>query len=451
MKADFLWGAATAAYQIEGAAAAAGKGQSVWDMFCRKPGATFRGHTGGVACDHYHRFREDVAIMKEIGLKAYRFSVAWTRVLPEGVGRINEKGIAFYDQLIDALLEAGVEPCLTVFHWDYPLALYRRGGWMNRRSVDWFAEYAGLLAARFGDRVKWWITQNEPQCFVGIGHLSGFQAPGDHLELGQVLCCVHHSLLAHGAAVQAIRAGANRPVKVGFSPTFGVRVPASESVEDIDAARKAYFSVSAGNVWSLALWTDPVYLGCYPEQAREVFGKLLPEVSQEEMDLIRQPLDFFGCNIYTGDKTSAAPDGGVVSHEKEPGNPCGTLPWLELGEEALYWAARFHAERYGALPFMVTENGFCGTDWVALDGGVHDPQRIDFVARYLRGLRRADAEGINIGGYFYWSLMDNFEWAEGYRPRFGLVHVDYQTQQRRIKDSGRWYHEVIATNGENLP
>lgn len=449
MKSDFLWGAASAAYQIEGASKADRKGRSVWDMFCEKPGATYRGHTGEVACDHYHRFREDVAVMKEIGLNAYRFSVAWTRVLPEGTGRVNERGVAFYDQLIDALLAAGIEPCLTAFHWDYPLALYQQGGWMNPKSVEWFAEYAGLLASRFGDRVKWWITQNEPQCFVGVGHSSGFQAPGDRLERGQVLRCVHHSLLAHGEAVQSIRTGARRPVKVGFSPTFGVRVPASNSSADIEAARKAYFS--AGDLWSLSLWTDPVYLGTYPAQAREVFGNQMPNATEAEMALIRQPLDFFGCNVYRGDKTSAGPNGEVVSHEKAPGNPCGTLPWLELGEEAPYWAARFHAERYGALPFVVTENGFCGTDWVALDGGVHDPQRIDFMARYLRALKRASDEGYNVGGYFYWSLTDNFEWAEGYRPRFGLVHVDYQTQKRTIKDSGRWYREVIATNGGNLP
>jgi beta-glucosidase len=447
---DFIWGAATAAYQIEGASREEGKGPSVWDMMCRKPGAIFRNHTGDNACDHYHRYLEDVAMMRQMGLQAYRFSVSWPRVLPQGTGKINEAGLAFYDRLVDALLEAGIEPCLTLFHWDFPLALYHRGGWLNSDSPKWFADYAEIVGKRLGDRVKWWITLNEPQVFVGQGHLQGTHAPGDKLEMSQVLRVVHHTLLAHGGAVQALRRACSQKVKIGFAPTYGATLPATESEPDIAAAREAAFTVGTGSVWSLALWTDPIYLGEYPSQAYKVFKGQMPEVKEGDFNLIQQPLDFLGCNVYSAVKISRGRDGEIVWHDKQPGNPVGSLGWLEVEDDALYWAARFQSERYGRLPFVLTENGYSGTDWVARDGQVHDPQRTDFIARYLTGLRRAANEGIPLGGYFYWSLLDNFEWAEGYRPRFGLVHVDYATQKRTIKDSALWYRDVIATHGRNL-
>ena len=423
---------------------------SVWDMMCRKPGAIYRNHTGEVACDHYHRYLEDVAIMQQIGLKAYRYSVSWPRVMPEGTGRINKAGIAFYDRLVDSLLEAGIEPYLTLFHWDYPLALYQRGGWLNPDSARWFADYAALLGKHLGDRVKWWITLNEPQCFVGLGHLGGKHAPGDKLEFSQVLRVMHHSLLAHGRAVQALRGACPPDAKIGFAPCYNSRMPATESAPDIDAAREAYFAVDPDSVWSMALWADPVYLGDYPARAYEVFKDKMPEITGDELKIISQPLDFLAGNVYSGTKTSRGADGAVLSHEKVPGAAIGTMEWMEMEEDSLYWAARFQTERYGRLPFFVTENGYSGTDWVARDGKVHDPQRIDFVARYLTGLQRAAGEGIPLGGYFYWSLLDNFEWAEGYRPRFGLIHVDYETQKRTIKDSALWYRDVIEANGANL-
>jgi len=446
---SFVWGAATAAYQIEGAWNEDGKGPSVWDMMCRKPGAVFRNHTGDVACDHYHRHREDVAIMRQIGLQAYRFSVSWPRVLPDGTGCLNEAGLAFYDRLVDDLLEAGIEPYLTLFHWDFPLALYQRGGWLNADSPHWFSEYAALLGRRLGDRVKHWITLNEPQCFTGLGHIQGLHAPGDKLETGQVLRLVHHSLVAHGRAVQALREVCRQPVKIGISLTSQVCVPATDAVADIEAARESYFAVDAG-LFCVSMWGDPIYLGRFPEQASARFPGKIPEVSAEQWKIIREPLDFLGSNIYSATKFTRTADGKAHGLDKPAGNPVGSLGWLELEPDALYWAARFQSERYGRLPFLVTENGFCGLDWMARDGKVHDPQRIDFVARYLEGLRRAVAENIPLAGYFYWSLLDNFEWAEGYRPRFGLVHVDYETQARTLKDSALWYKTVIASGGSDL-
>ncbi len=419
-------------------------------MMCRKPGAVFRNHTGDVACDHYRRYRDDVDIMKQIGLKAYRFSVSWPRVIPDGTGAINERGLSFYEHFVDALLEAGIEPWLTLFHWDYPVALYQRGGWLNGDSPKWFADYAETLANRLGDRVKRWITLNEPQCFVGMGHLQGLHAPGDKLEMSQVLRVMHQSLLAHGSAVQALRTTCASEAKIGFAPTYGSRIPLTETDENIEAARKSYFGVEPDSVWSLALWADPVYLGDYPREAYELFGGSMPKISSDDLSLISQPLDFIGCNIYTGTKVSKETANDIVLHEQKPGNAVGTLAFLELEDEAIYWAARFQAERYGSLPFVITESGFAGTDWVARDGMVHDPQRIDFTARHLASVRRAIAEGLPIAGYFYWSLMDNFEWAEGYRPRFGLVHVDYETQARTIKDSAIWYRDIITSNGGNL-
>jgi beta-glucosidase len=418
-------------------------------MFCAKPGAVRGMASGRTACDHYNLFRQDIGLMQEIGLQAYRFSVSWPRVLPEGEGRVNEKGLAFYDQLIDALLEAGIEPVLTLFHWDFPLALYRRGGWLNRQSADWFADYAALLGGRFGDRVKWWVTQNEPQCFIGAGHLDGAHAPGDKLPMREALVAMHHTLLAHGRAVQALRAACPAGARIGYSHAWTTSVPQTESAEDIAAARESFFRVEAGKLWGLSLWADPMYLGHYPKAAYEVFGADMPEHSDADMRTIHQPLDYLGSNIYSGVRVSRGPGGEIVSHPQPAGMPTGMMTGFELEDESLYWSARFQTERYGRLPFIVTENGFCGTDWTALDGRVHDPQRIDFIERYLRGLLRARDEGIPVGGYFYWSLLDNFEWAEGYRPRFGLIHVDYATQRRTLKDSALWYRQVIASDGKS--
>ena len=449
---DFTWGAAAAAYQIEGAAADDGRSPSIWDVFSHQAGKTFEGHTGDVACDHYHRWEEDVALMKQLGLKAYRLSLSWSRILPDGTGRINEAGLAFYDRLIDALLAAGITPWVTLYHWDMPQALQERGGFLNRDFAGWFAEYATVVASRLGDRVKHWMTFNEPPVIIGLGLQEGLSAPGLQLSFRECLLGAHHLLLAHGRAVQALRAGSRGPVKISLAHTGRERIPATANPADIAAARTDYFTCAEHRLWNLAWWMDPVHFGRYPADGLENFAADLPAFPDADLRVISEPLDFIGYNCYTGWQVRAGANG---KPEKLPGgwgigNPRGTLAWLDIAPEAPYWAARFLTERY-QLPVAFTENGFCNTDFVHLDGEVHDPQRIDFMARYLSQIRRAADENIPLAGYFYWSILDNYEWRQGYKDRFGLVHVDYQTQKRTPKDSFAWYREVIRANGTNLP
>jgi beta-glucosidase len=444
----FVWGAATAAYQVEGAAREDGKGLSVWDVLCRRPGAIRGGQSGDVACDHYYRWREDVALMKRIGLRAYRFSISWPRVLPDGIGRANPKGLEFYDRLVDGLLTAGIAPFVTLFHWDYPYALYCRGGWLNRSSADWFADYASLVVSRLGDRVRHWITHNEPQCFVGLGHSDGTHAPGDRLNWAEVLRVAHHAHLAHGLAVQAIRAASARDCLVGIAPVGVVKIPATPSARDVAAARKEMFSVTARNTWNNTWWMDPLFFGRYPADGLALYAADLPPIEDGDLAIIRQPLDFLGVNVYSGAAVRAGAGGKPQAVAEPPGQPLTAMRW-PVTPEALYWGPKLLAERY-KVPIYITENGMAGLDWPALDGKVHDPQRIDFTARYLKALGRAVRDGADVRGYFHWSLIDNFEWAEGYSRRFGLVHVDYVTQKRTPKDSARWYARVIATNGRNL-
>lgn len=446
---DFRWGAAASAYQIEGAWQDDGKGLSLWDVIGNRPGKN-GGETGQIACDHYHRFAEDVGHMRTIGLRSYRFSVSWPRVLPNGTGTINPKGLDFYNRLVDSLLEAGIEPWLTLFHWDYPMELYHRGGWLNRDSADWFADYAGVMAEALGDRVSHWLTLNEPQCFIGLGLVEGTHAPYETLPMSLALRAMHHALLGHGKAVQALRAMSPRPVEVGWAPTYAAVIPDSETPADIEAARREYFSVRPNTLFRMAIWTDAAYLGHFPEEAPEVYGADWPAITDADLKTIAQPLDFHGTNCYSGYRVRAGEDGEAVSVPFPTGRPTGSLEWLNLVPETVYWKARFQAERYGNKPFYVTENGFCNLDWVALDGRVHDPQRVDYVQRYLLGVKRALEEGIDIRGYFYWSIMDNFEWSEGYKSRFGLIHVDFETQKRTMKESAWWYRELIRTNGAIL-
>jgi len=444
----FVWGASTAAYQVEGAWNEDGKGPSVWDVFCRQEGAIYRGHTGEVACDHYHHYDDDVAVMKEIGLTGYRFSVSWPRVLPNGIDPVNEKGLAFYDRLVDRLLEAGIEPYLTLFHWDYPYELFLRGGWLNPDSPEWFAAYAETVTRRLSDRVTHWMTLNEPQVFVWAGHSEGRHAPGLRLGAAHLAVASHHVLLAHGRGVQAIRGAARKGVQVGYAPEGIVRIPATDRPQDVEAAREATFAMNGTYLRVNTWWMDPVFLGRYPEDGLRAFGADAPRVASADMDTIHQPLDFFGFNNYFSRQVVRAADGSIVEVEFPPGAPRTAYQW-DVTPQSLYWGTRFFHERYG-LPIYITENGLSNIEWVSVDGAVHDPQRIDFLTRYLRALRRASGEGIPVRGYFQWTLMDNFEWAAGYRERFGLVYVDFQTQRRIPKDSARWYKGVIAANGENL-
>ncbi len=448
---NFTWGAAAAAYQIEGAAAEDGRGPSVWDVFSHQPGKVFEGHTGDVACDHYHRWREDVALMKQLGLQAYRMSVAWPRIHPLGTGKPNAKGLAFYDKLIDELLAANITPWVTLFHWDLPQALQERGGFVNRDIVEWFGDYAEIVAAKLGDRVKHWMTFNEPPVIMGLGYHEGLFAPGLKLSFAECLKGAHHLLMAHGRGVQALRAGCAGKVKISIAHTGRERIPATNAKRDIEAARADYFASTDRGMWNLSWWADPVMFGKYPAEGLKAFEKDLPAITAADMKLISQKVDFLAYNCYSGWKVRADAKG---KPEKLPGgwgigNPRGTLPWLNVAPEAPYWAAKFQTERYG-LPLVFSENGYCNTDFVHLDGAVHDPQRIDFMARYLGGIKRAIDDGVPVDGYFYWSIMDNFEWMEGYKDRFGLVHVDYQTQKRTPKDSFAWYREVIRTNGAGL-
>lgn len=444
---DFLWGAAAAATQIEGAWNEDGKGESIWDTFGHKGGYIAHGETADVACDHYHRYREDVALMKEIGLKSYRFSINWSRIFPNGTGEVNQKGLDFYVSLCDELCAAGIKPLATLYHWDLPTALYEKGGWEHPDSSLWFEQYAHTVAEALGDRVHAWMTFNEFQMFVGLAYGLGAHAPftgGTSDE--RMINITRNVLLAHGRAVAVLRELCPNAM-VGMAPTGDVHLPKDESPEAIEAARARSFSVEGDYTMSNAWWADPIVLGRYPEGAQERFGDKLYTFSEDEWKLVSQPLDFYGYNCYQGTLNYPI-DPMKYDNYGYQGCPKTLMGW-NVTPDALYWSSRFMYERYGK-PILVTENGFSGLDWVGLDGHIHDGNRIDFVHRYLLGLKRAVDEGIPVIGYQYWSLMDNFEWALGYDQRFGLIHIDYQTQKRTLKDSAYWYKEVIAANGENL-
>lgn len=439
---DFIWGTASSAYQIEGAAETDGRGPSIWDAYCKTPGRVFGGHTGDVACDHYHRYPEDVAIMKSMGVRAYRFSTSWSRILPEGTGRVNEKGLAFYDRLVDALLAAGIEPWLTLFHWDLPLALHHRGGWTNRDIAEWAGEFAAVVVDRLSDRVTRWMTINEPQIFVGHGYCEGSHPPGKAMVVDQ-LAAAHNAMRAHGRMAQVIRSRAKKTPNVGWAPVGRTMIPHSESPADIEAARQLMFSVTQPAFFNNTWFSDPAILGAYPEDGLRVFGSQAPDVRPGDMELIKQPLDFYGANIYSGERVRAGADGTPEIVPFGPGHPQTAIRWW-VAPDALRWGPRFLWERY-RLPIAITENGLSGMDWVAEDGRVHDAMRIDLTARFLRQLRRAMHDGAKVIGYFHWSILDNFEWAEGYKERFGLVHVDFSTLKRTPKDSATWYAEVMRT------
>lgn len=449
---DFLWGAASSAYQIEGAAAEDGRGPSIWDDFCRQPGAIWQGNTGVVACDHYHRWEADVALMRGLGLQAYRFSISWTRILPDGIGTINRKGLDFYSRLVDGLLAAGIRPFATLFHWDFPSALYALGGWRSPDSPKWFADYTAAVADALSDRVADWMTLNEPQVFLKFGLGDGTNAPGLKLPLADQLLAAHQTLLAHGRSVQALRARAKRPLRIGFAPVCVVKYPAGDlagaSSADIEAARRGTFAITEPNLWNNTWFYDPVFLGGYPEDGLRLYGEAAPAVAPGDMELIRQPLDFVGLNIYTGDPVKAGAGGAPEAVTRPVGHALTAFRWT-VDPESLHWGPRFVWERY-KVPVYITENGLSNVDWPDLDGRVRDPQRIDFTHRYLLALGRAIGAGADIRGYFHWSLMDNFEWAAGYKERFGLVYVDYATQERIPKDSAAWYAGVIRSSGASL-
>lgn len=443
---NFLWGTASAAYQVEGAYLEDGKGLNIWDAYCQEGNRVAHSENGNVACDHYHHFREDVKMMREMGIKNYRFSINWTRILPEGTGKINEKGLQFYSDLVDELLANDIEPLVTLFHWDYPLALHQKGGWLNRESSDWFAEYAKVVVDALSDRVKYWMTINEPQVFIGCGYAIGKFAPFEKHLPCDLTRMTHNVLLSHGKAVQVIRKYAKKKPVIGFAFATPCCTPTDNTPEAIEEARRKSFAVTRDRFpFELSWWADPIFFGKYPQEAYDVLGADMPEILPGDMEIISHPVDFYGVNIYESKATE-----NVYGYAENAylGCPRTQMGW-PVTPEVLYWSPKFLYERY-KKPVLLSENGMAGHDWVHLDGRVHDAHRIDFMKRYLRELCRSAEDGAEIMGYMYWSIMDNFEWADGYDKRFGLVHVDYQTQERTIKDSGYFYRDVIQTNGQAI-
>lgn len=444
---DFLWGVATAAHQIEGAYNEDGKGMGVWDELVNYPGRVKFSENGNIACDHYHRFKEDVKLMKELGVKSYRFSISWPRVMPNGTGEINEKGLKFYSDLVDELLENGIEPLPTLFHWNYPMALYNKGGWLNEESPLWFEEYVKVVVDKLSDRVKYWITFNEPQMFVLLGHMIGMHAPFLKLTQKEIAKISHNVLLSHGRAVKIIREYGKQPSMVGYAPNGPCYTPTDESEKAINEAKlKSFSAANRDFAMSITWWSDPIIFGKYPDDVMEYLGDNKPEIKEGDMELISQPIDFYGLNMYSSKAKFGDPT--IYEENAYQGCPRTTMNWV-VTPECMYWTPKFLYERYN-LPILITENGMAGTDWVHMDGKVHDPQRIDFLHRYLKEFKRAADSGVDIIGYTCWSFMDNFEWAEGYGMRFGLVYVDFKTLDRTIKDSGYWYKSVIESNGEDL-
>ena len=439
---SFLWGAATSAYQIEGSPLADGAGPSIWHRFVRTPGLTKDGDTGDVACDHYRRMADDVALMKGLGLKAYRFSIAWARILPEGRGAVNERGLAFYERLVDTLLENGIEPMATLFHWDLPAALDDRGGWLNPEVADWFADYASVLFRRLDDRVKLWATLNEPWVVTDAGYLHGTLAPG-HKNRFEAPIASHHLLRSHAKAVQAYRALGRH--QVGLVVNIEPKYPASTTPLDLAATRRA-------EAYMNRQYLDPVFRGRYPEEMKEIFGEAWPDWPEQDFALIRQPIDFLGVNYYTRN---------VVRHE-ETSWLLKTVPvrqtqatYTETGWEVfpqgltdtLVWIRN----RYGDIPQYVTENGAAFYDPpVAPSGRVADPLRIEYYRSHLRAVHAAIEQGVDVRGYFAWSLLDNLEWSLGYSKRFGIVHVNFETLERTPKDSAKFYADVVASRGAVL-
>jgi len=439
---SFLWGAATSAYQIEGSPLADGAGPSIWHRFVRTPGLTKDGDTGDVACDHYRRMADDVALMKRLGLKAYRFSIAWARILPEGRGAVNERGLAFYERLVDTLLENGIEPMATLFHWDLPAALDDRGGWLNPEVADWFADYASVLFRRLDDRVKLWATLNEPWVVTDGGYLHGTLAPG-HKNRFEAPIASHHLLRSHAKAVQAYRALGHH--QVGLVVNIEPKYPASTTPLDLAATRRA-------EAYMNRQYLDPVFRGRYPEEMKEIFGEAWPDWPEQDFALIRQPIDFLGVNYYTRN---------VVRHE-ETSWLLKTVPvrqtqatYTETGWEVfpqgltdtLVWIRN----RYGDIPQYVTENGAAFYDPPAAPSGrVADPLRIEYYRWHLRAVHAAIEQGVDVRGYFAWSLLDNLEWSLGYSKRFGIVHVNFETLERTPKDSAKFYADVVASRGAVL-
>jgi beta-glucosidase len=439
---DFLWGTATSAYQVEGSPLADGAGPSIWHRFSHTPDRVHDGETGDVACDQYRRYADDVALMRSLGINAYRFSISWSRVMPRGRGATNPAGLDFYDRLVDALLANGIEPMVTLYHWDLPAALDDHGGWLNPEVAKWFAEYAAVMFRKLDGRVKLWTTLNEPWVSTDAGYLHGVHAPG-HRSPFEAPIASHRLLLAHAEAVRAYRAEGRH--RIGLVVNLEPKYAASDDAEDLAATARA-------DAYMNRQYLDPVFRGRYPEELAEVFGEAWPRWPADDLTLIRQPIDFLGVNYYTRSVTRFDPRvwplrAAPVPQKRATHTETNWEVWAPGLTRVLTWVK----ERYGNPPLYVTENGAAFFDPPSLDADrVADPLRVDYLRKHLAAVHAAIAHGVDVRGYFVWSLLDNFEWTHGYSKRFGIVHVDFETQARTPKDSAGFYAGVIASNGRVL-
>jgi beta-glucosidase len=439
--ADFLWGAATSAYQIEGSPLADGAGPSIWHRFSHEPGRIANDHHGDVACDHYRRFDDDIGLMRELGIAAYRFSISWSRVLPDGTGNVNQAGLDFYERLVDTLLANDIRPMATLYHWDLPAALEDRCGWTNTESVGWFTDYAQLMFKTLGKRVPLWCTINEPWVVVNEGYVDGRHAPG-HRNPAEAAAVSKNLLLAHAAAVESYRSMGSG--QIGLVVNLVPVHPATDSAANIAAARRldAYLNRQ---------FLDPVLLGETPSEMAQMSGGVWNNWTADELNRVHQPMDFVGVNYYLRLVVDDDPESGPAQARivPQPGKPVTATKW-EIYPEGLTATLRWIKDRYGNLPIYITENGAAFDDVVAPNRTVSDPQRVQYLVDHLKASRDAIAAGVDLRGYFLWSLFDNFEWACGYDIRFGIVRVDVESQERTIKDSARFYSNVIRSNGANL-
>lgn len=437
---DFAWGVATAAYQIEGARNADGKSDSIWDVFTHKKGTVIDGSNADITCDSYNHLDEDLDLLAQLGVNAYRFSVSWSRILPNGTGKVNEKGVAYYNRLINGLLERNIIPYLTLYHWDLPQVLQEQGGFSNEEFPNWFLEYTKVIARYFGDRVKHFFTFNEPQCIFNNDF-----APGVSYTIKEQLARIHNMLLAHGMSARELHKIAN--AKVGYASCGMVPLPATDQEEDYTAAKEKFFSINIDYPTdSTTLYADPIFFGKYPDEYFVLFKDILPTIRENDMKIISEPLDFWAQNCYDGEFYKSVKDekDNLTTQmvEREWGQPLTSMGW-NITPKSLYYVTKYVYERY-KKPVYISENGISCQDFVFSDGKVHDPVRSEYLLLYLSELKRAKEEGVDIKGYFHWSFLDNFEWMQGYRQRFGLVYVDYKTGKRYKKDSFDFYRTIIT-------
>lgn len=446
---EFIWGTASASYQIEGGYQEDGKGLSIWDVFSHTPGKTTDGDTGDIACDAYHRYEEDLDLMQQMGIKNYRFSISWPRLFPQGTGEPNPAGFDYYDRLIDACRKRGITPWLTLYHWDLPQALEDEGGWRNRKTAEAFADYARAVASHYGDRIRNFITLNEPQCIVGLGYGNGIHAPGLTLAPEETFVCWHHLMLAHGLSSAIIREICPDAV-IGISSTGNLCYFADHKKDIPQELFTASFTIQdPDNYFFTHQWfLDPVCNGHYPEDPLSPWYALSKKIPEEDLSIIHARPDYIGLNIYNGHEVAYDDNGTLCEVPRYTGFPRTALKW-PVTPPVLYYGPRLVSE-YWQLPVVITENGLSCNDVISLDGRVHDPNRIDFLHRYLREMKDAVTDGTKLLGYFHWAFTDNYEWHSGYSERFGLIYVDYPTSERIPKDSAAWYKDVIASNGEIL-